>query len=346
MFTIEDTKELVESINFGSLTTEETDTLVSDIHEKLNKAFNECAETARKEALDECDAKLKDEKAASYNEGFAKGKEELESAKSLAESTGFKAGVEEATKEKDEEVSQKVIDLIGMVEEFAKLSDKFISLAEDIGADKATEEIKESYAKSISEFVENTITESVPKQNVIDFDRLKNLEAICESFKQVLSINDASINESFKKAKAEFDCEIETAKENIQEQTKRRIAAEQVLESVKAENLLLKKVAKLPVAEQQSLLESFKGATINQINEGFDREYHRIMKMHVKPSKPVVQNTIVVESVKKEPTINNTKSVKKVVTESTKKDVHSLPTKSSLMDSYVNACKKYKNLSI
>lgn len=334
MFSIEDTKQLVESINFGSLTEEELDTLVGDIHEKLESAFNECAVKAKEEAIAECGEQMKQEKATAYNEGYQAAKEEDNETISLTESTAFKAGVEEATKKNEEEASQKVIDLIGMVEEFVKMTDKFIRLSEDIGAEKATEEVKESFASTVSSFIDETINESMPKKTVVDYDRLRNLEGICESFKKVLSINDETIAESLKSTKDEFAKELASAKESLQEQTKRRIAAEQVLESIKAENLLLKKVSSLPTADQKVLLESFKGATIQQINEGFDIEKQKLHRTHLS-SKPVVRD-IILESKKEEP-----KKQKRKVNESVE-----LPSRDDMMSSYVNSCKKFKQFGL
>lgn len=334
MFSIEDTKQLVESINFGSLTEEELDTLVGDIHEKLESAFNECAVKAKEEAIAECGEQMKQEKATAYNEGYQAAKEEANETISLTESTAFKAGVEEATKKNEEEASQKVIDLIGMVEEFVKMTDKFIRLSEDIGAEKATEEVKESFASTVSSFIDETINESMPKKTVVDYDRLRNLEGICESFKKVLSINDETIAESLKSTKDEFAKELASAKESLQEQTKRRIAAEQVLESIKAENLLLKKVSSLPTADQKVLLESFKGATIQQINEGFDIEKQKLHRTHLS-SKPVVRD-IILESKKEEP-----KKQKRKVNESVE-----LPSRDDMMSSYVNSCKKFKQFGL
>lgn len=334
MFSIEDTKQLVESINFGSLTEEELDTLVGDIHEKLESAFNECAVKAKEEAIAECGEQMKQEKATAYNEGYQAAKEEDNETISLTESTAFKAGVEEATKKNEEEASQKVIDLIGMVEEFVKMTDKFIRLSEDIGAEKATEEVKESFASTVSSFIDETINESMPKKTVVDYDRLRNLEGICESFKKVLSINDETIAESLKSTKDEFAKELASAKESLQEQTKRRIAAEQVLESIKAENLLLKKVSSLPTADQKVLLESFKGATIQQINEGFDVEKQKLHRTHLS-FKPVVRD-IILESKKEEP-----KKQKRKVNESVE-----LPSRDDMMSSYVNSCKKFKQFGL
>lgn len=335
MFSIEDTKQLVESINFGSLTEEELDTLVGDVHEKLERAFNECATKAKEQAVAECGEQMKQEKAAAYNEGYQAAKAEDTETMSVTESTAFRAGVEEATKKNEEEASQKVIDLIGMVEEFVKMTDKFIRLSEDIGAEKATEEVKESFASTVSSFIDETINESMPKKTVVDYDRLRNLEGICESFKKVLSINDETIAESFKSAKEEFAKELASAKETLQEQTKRRIAAEQVLESVKAENLLLKKVSSLPTSDQKVLLESFKGATTQQINEGFEREKQKLHRTHLS-STPVIRDTIV-ESKKEE-----VKKPRKRVVESTE----NIPSRDSMMSSYVNSCKKFKQFGL
>lgn len=194
----------------------------------------------------------------------------------------------------------------------------------------------------MSEFIDRKIVESLPKQMVIDYDRLNQLENVCESVKTLLCVSDKEVSETANKIKDEYLQEIKESKAGLAEQTKRRIEAEQVAESLKAENLLLKKVSALPIAEQKVLTESFKGASVKTINENFDKEYSRLVQR--RDNRPAVVKDTICESrkpkieVSKQPVVESTKKVEdsdsQIITESTH------------MSDYVNICNKFKKFGL
>lgn len=344
MFSKEDVKQLIESVNVGSLADDEKSVLVEDVHKKLTEAFEQCKKEAIEECTKEAEARLRRERVKSFKSGADSAKEMCESTIQQTESTAFAAGREQAINEAmeaEEEVSE---ELIAKLEELCKEFDISCKLVELATHEDTKEYFKESTKKAVSEFVEKKINESFPQKMIVNYDRLNKLEEVFESLKQTLTVSDESVCEAREAAKEAVRRELDEAKESLVVQTKKRIAAEQLLESTKAQNYLLRKVSALPVKEQQFMLESFNGATVAQINESFDKEYQRMLRKHGR-STPVV-NDVIAESTVGKNLVREAEESAKATNgrESVNESASEKPQaqEKSLMDAYTANCRYMK----
>lgn len=294
MFTKEEVQKLIESINVGSINESEMNVLVTDTMDKLNESFKTSFENGKAEGIKEANENIRKERLESFQRGQEKGKSEIEEAVSKAEELAFKAGRERGiaeSEEQEEEVSKEILDLL---EEICITFDKFVRLSEIVTHEKTKEEFKESFQEALVKFCDAKVNECFPEKSIVNYHRLQQLESLNESIKKLYLINDKDVSEAVEDAKKSCAKEYNEAKELAASQTQKRIAAEQMLESVKAENFLLKKIQNLPSSDQKTLMESFKGASIEAINESFDREYQKISQRHVIQKAQV--NDIICES--------------------------------------------------
>jgi hypothetical protein len=342
MFTLEDTKKLVETLNTGvALNESEAEVLANECFAKLSKSFDECAKKAYDKAVADTREEFKKERVKAFKRGKDAANECTERSVSEAEKNGFEAGKEVALKEAYEDESELVDSILGTVKKLCQNFDKVCRLVELVTKKDTEQEMQESFKTTIADFLDKKINESFPTKLVIDYDRLNVLENVCESFKKTLCINDKEVAKVVESTKNEIMQEFDETKEALKNQTQRRIQAEQLLESTKAENLLLKKVAKLPVGEQKALMESFKGASIATINESFDSEYQKLQRSHqakAVASKPVV-NDVICESANRRAERESRKTVNEStarVNESAKENVTPAMAR---MNSYAEACK-------
>ena len=318
MFTIEETQKLVESVSVANLTEDEKKVVVEDVHQKLTEAFEKAKAEGREAAVAEAKETLKQERMKSFNRGMKSAKTKIDEAVAEAEANGFEAGKEAAQKEAEENENEVSEELVAKLEELCKEFDIATRLVEIATHENTKEYFKESTKAAISEFVNRKVNESMPEKLVVDYDRLQQYQQLCESFKSMLVVNDQTVAEAAEQAKASIAEELNEAKASLKATQVSRIKAEQLCESLKAQNLLLKKVAKLPVREQKELLESFKDATVDQINENFESALMKLNHRRGEEQKAVV-NDVICESAKakseaetKETTEKVNESVQKV----------------------------------
>ncbi len=334
MFTLEDTKKLVESLNTGTALSEgEAEVLAEDCFKKLSASFDDCARKAYDKAVADTRDEFKKERVKAFKRGKDSVSEYAEKSVKEAEKNGFEAGRKAAIQEAVEDESERVERILGTLKRLCKSFDKVAKLIEIISTKETEERMQESFRDTIGDYIDKKINESFPEKIVIDYDRLNVLESVCESFKKTLCVNDKAVAEVVESTRNEIMQEFDEAKESLKNQTQRRIQAEQLLESVKAENKLLKRVAVLPVSEQKAMMERFKGASEAAINESFDAELQKLQRNH-RPSreaqKPVV-NDVICES----KALKELRDAKKSVNES----VQNVEKPHSVMDDYARVCK-------
>ena len=295
-FTKESVRKLIESINVGSINESELEVLVNDTTDKLNESFKSAYEAGKTDGINESTENLRKERLESFKRGEEKGKKTLQEAVEKAEKVAFAAGHDKAILESEEEADEISKDILDAIEELCKVFDKYTRLVEIITHDVATEEVKESVTNALIQFCDRRVNESLPEKTIVNYHRLQQLEALNESIKKMYLINDIDVANAVQEAKESCAKEFNEAKEYAVNQTKKRIAAEQLLESVKAENYLLKRVRNLPLSDQKELLEKFRGASVDVIDESFEREYQRLSARHAENIQKARVNDIVCES--------------------------------------------------
>lgn len=296
LFTKEQVKKLIESMNVGNITESEMDVLVEDTTTKLNESFTEQYEKGKADGMREANESIRKIRLESFQRGQEKGKESITEAVKAAEDAAFKAGRERGIAESEEAEDEISKELLDVIEELCIVFDKYVRLTEIVTHEKTKEEFKESARDAIIEFCDRKINESFPEKDIVNYHRLQQLESLNESIKKLYLINDKDVSEAVEEAKSSCAKEFNEAKMMAESQMQKRIAAEKMLESVKAENFLLKKVQNLAAADQKALMESFKGASMETINESFDRECQRLAQRRSAMVQTPKVNDIVNES--------------------------------------------------
>lgn len=293
MLNKEQVKKLIESMNVGNITESEMDVLAEDTMTKLNESLTEQYEKGKADGMREANESIRKVRLESFQRGQEKGKESITEAVKAAEDAAFKAGRERGIAEAEEEEDEVAKELLDVIEELCIVFDKYVRLTEIVTHEKTKEEFKESAQKAIIEFCDRKINESFPEKDIVNYHRLQQLESLNESIKKLYLINDKDVAEAVAEAKESCAKEFNEAKMMAESQMKKRIAAEKMLESAQAENMLLKKVQNLPASDQKVLLESFKGASVETINESFDREYQRmVQRRSAMVQKPQVNDVV------------------------------------------------------
>ena len=296
MFTKEQVKKLIESMNVGNITESEMDVLAQDTMNRLNESFQKQYEKGKADGMREANESIRKIRLESFQHGQEKGMSSLNEAVEKAEDAAFKAGRERGiaeSEEVEEEVSKELLDVI---EQLCITFDKFVRLTEIVTHERTKEEFKESIQDKLVEFFDRKVEECFPEKDIVNYHRLQQLESLNESIKKLYLINDKDVSEAVKEARESCSKEFNEAKMMAESQMQKRIAAEKMLESVQAENYLLKKVQNLPSADQKQLLESFRGASIETINESFDRECQRMAQRRSSMVQQPKVNDIICES--------------------------------------------------
>lgn len=296
MFTKEQVKKLIESTNVGNMSESEMDVLVQDTMERLNESFSEQYEKGKADGMREANEGIRKIRLESFQRGQEKGMSTVTEAVEKAEDAAFKAGRERGIAESEEEDEELTKELVGVIEKLCITFDKFVRLTEIVVHEETKEEFKESVQDALIKFCDRKVEECFPEKDIVNYHRLQQLEALNESMKRMYLISDRDVSEAVAEAKESCSKEFNEAKMMAESQMKRRIAAEKMLESVQAENLLLKKVQNLPVSDQKQLMESFRGASAEVINESFDREAQRLAQRRASTVQTAKVSDIICES--------------------------------------------------
>ena len=163
--------------------------------------------------------------------------------------------------------------------------------------------LKES--KKISDKVENYLdlyVESVcPKKTIVDYAKMKKLEQINESLRDVLLANDdavvekkAQLEESFKKEKGKLETEVAKMQVKINESMEKNQQLNKKLEQYKAAQILESKTQDLPAFEARKIKKHFATASAPEIEKNFKKVYESIKK-DVKEAEKEVETTLEAE---------------------------------------------------
>ena len=296
MFTKEQVKKLIESMNVGNITESEMDVLVQDTMNRLNESFQEQYEKGKSDGMKEANESIRKIRLESFQHGQEKGLASLNEAVEKAEDAAFKAGRERGIAESEEENDEISKELLDAIEQLCIVFDKFVRLTEIVTHEKTKEEFKESIQDKLIEFFDRKVNECFPEKDIVNYHRLQQLESLNESIKKLYLINDKDVSEAVREAKESCSKEFNEAKMMAESQMQKRIAAEKMLESVQAENYLLKKIQNLPSSDQRQLMESFKGASMETINESFERECQRISQRRAASVQQPKVNDVICES--------------------------------------------------
>ena len=147
--------------------------------------------------------------------------------------------------------------------------------------------LKES--KKIADKVDNYLdlyVESVcPKKNIVDFAKMKKLEQINESLREVLLVNDDSVaekkqqlEESFKKEKSKLETEVAKMQVKLNESMDNAQKLNKKLGRYRAQQLLEAKTQDLPAFEARKIKKHFATASAPEIEKNFKKVLESVKK--------------------------------------------------------------------
>lgn len=242
---------------------------IRDNYSKLLEALNESGvkfDASQKSALDgfimalESTACEQRKQAASMAKRMTESKMEKE----------YKKVFESVMKHMQEhyEIAGKIQDAITMLNESKKLSRK-------------VEQYLDLYAESVC-----------PKKIVVDYAKMKKLEQINESLRDVLLANDdavvakkAQLEESFKAEKGKLETEVAKMQVKLNESMEKTQRLSKKLSQYKAMDLLESKTKDLPSFEANKIKRHFATATAPEIEKKFDKVLESIKKDAKKAAK-------------------------------------------------------------
>ena len=163
--------------------------------------------------------------------------------------------------------------------------------------------LKES--AKISDKVDNYLelyTESVcPKKDIVDYAKMKKLEQINESLRDVLLANDdavvekkAQLEESFKKAKGKLETEVAKMQVKLNESMEKNQQLNKKLNQYKAAQLLESKTQDLPAFEARKIKKHFATASAPEIEKNFKKVLESVQK-DVKDAEKEAETTLEAE---------------------------------------------------
>ena len=147
--------------------------------------------------------------------------------------------------------------------------------------------LKES--SKIADKVENYLdlyVESVcPKKTIVDVAKMKKLEQINESLREVLLVNDDSIakkkaqlEESFKKEKGKLETAVAKMQVKLNESMEKAQALNKKLNRYRAAELLESKTQDLPAFEARKIKKHFSTASAPEIEKNFNKVLESVKK--------------------------------------------------------------------
>ena len=151
----------------------------------------------------------------------------------------------------------------------------------------ATKAAKLNESKKISQKVSNYLdlyVESVlPKKTIVDYGKMHKLEKIHESLKNMLLVNDSSVEakkeeltESFNKDRKALETQIAKLQVKLNESNKKAMALNKKLDDLKAVELLESKTKDLPAFEARQIKKRLAGASAAEVEKKFKKVYESV----------------------------------------------------------------------
>lgn len=144
---------------------------------------------------------------------------------------------------------------------------------------KAIDKMSDKVDNYLDMYVESVC----PKKVLVDYAKMKKLEQINESLRDVLVANDEAVEqkkerleESYKKQKGKLETEVAKMQVKLNESMAKSQELKKKLEQYKAFALLESKTKDLPTFEARKLKKHFSKASAAQIEKNFDKVYENV----------------------------------------------------------------------
>lgn len=146
-----------------------------------------------------------------------------------------------------------------------------------IQAKKAEQAQRKAISESVDNYLDTYIQEVLPKKTIVDYDRMKKLESLHESLKDLLVVNDEAVEAKVEKVKADFVKEsselkatVEALEKKLNESMKKELSLNRKLDEAKARELVAEKTKDLPIVESKEMRRRLRGMSVAEIQKKFD----------------------------------------------------------------------------
>lgn len=133
-------------------------------------------------------------------------------------------------------------------------------------------------AHAVDGYLNTVLKDALPKENIVDYDRLNKLEAVFESLKDTLLVNDSSVEakrkeltESFEAERKNLDGKVAELQKKLNESIARERKLNAIVEKNKAKKLLESKTKDLPLFEAQQIKRRLANATCEEIEKNYKK---------------------------------------------------------------------------
>lgn len=196
----------------------------------------------------------------------------------------------------DDDHSTKLTQLVQRLDEdhTAKLQDivNHYETAMTTDAKKLTE----SLSKDISNFLDLTIDEVIPKDMLKEAVANTRAHDTLAKIKEIVSVDPEYVNENIKEALVEGKAQIDALRKDLNDVLKENVKLSARSSKMESELVLERKVAAFPAEKRQLLSESFKGKSAEYINENFDITL-KLLDRKQNEDRETEKNFIITESV-------------------------------------------------
>lgn len=133
-------------------------------------------------------------------------------------------------------------------------------------------------SNSVNDYLDLYVESVLPKKTIVDYDRMRKLETIQESLKNMLLLDEDSVaakkmqlEESFKKQKNDLETQCALMKAKLNESTRRQAQLSKKLDQYKAMDLLESKTQDLPAYEARQIKKRLAESSTSEIEKKFDK---------------------------------------------------------------------------
>ena len=133
-------------------------------------------------------------------------------------------------------------------------------------------------SNSVNDYLDLYVESVLPKKTIVDYDRMRKLETIQESLKNMLLLDEDSVaakkmqlEESFKKQKNDLETQCALMKAKLNESTRKQMQLSKKLDQYKAMDLLESKTQDLPAYEARQIKKRLAESSTSEIEKKFDK---------------------------------------------------------------------------
>ena len=153
-------------------------------------------------------------------------------------------------------------------------------------------------ARKVDNYLSLYVESILPEKTIVDYNRMKKLEQIHESIKDLMLVNEdavefkkAQLDESFKKQKRDYETQIAKLQVKLNESMDNQLKLSNRIDKIKGKELLESKLADLPDYEANQIRKRLAEATEIEVKTNFKKVLESV-KTEIKEDKKNDETTL------------------------------------------------------